>query len=574
MGIERINEFWPEWKVGEVLGEGSFGKVYSAEKTLAGCTTKAAIKVISIPSSNAEVDALEAEGLTEDEKTEYFKEIVDDFVNEIKLMITLKGAPNIVSVEDYNILPCHDRFGWDIFIRMERLTSFKEYQKTNRITESDVTKLGVDIASALEICQQRGIIHRDIKPANIFIDDFGNFKLGDFGVAKQLEKTTGAASAKGTFTYMAPEATKGERYDHSVDLYSLGLVLYSLLNNNRPPFISSTATKVSYNERIEANSRRLHGEPLPPLTNASPNLSDVILTASSYSPQMRFKSATAFKRALQSCCNVTRTDIIINRANPNDNDSTVRARLPVQNIQDQFTTTEDATQINIQTNNKKPTRKKIIVISALILIPILLIIGVIGFFIAGRAFDFFEMEKIGGTTVVYWRGEISISGEGGMPNDFRDQSKIMRKYHAHATSLKVNEGITVISENAFDWLSKIETVSLPATLTEIEDEAFMSCESLKEVTIPDSVERIGSSAFSICSELEEIKLSDDLEYIGDGAFSSCSSLEEIVIPKKVTKLYDHTFSGCSSLKTIYINNPDFNFDNNLYTTANIKIRDK
>lgn len=571
MGIERINEFWPEWKVGEVLGEGSFGKVYSVEKTLAGCTTTAAIKVISIPSSNAELDALESEGLTEDETTEYFKDIVDDFVNEIKLMITLKGAPNIVSVEDYNILPRKDRFGWEIFIRMERLKSFKEYQKSHSITESDVVKLGTDIGNALEICQQRDIIHRDIKPANIFIDDFGNFKLGDFGVAKQLGKTTGAASAKGTFTYMAPEVTKGERYNKSVDIYSLGLVLYSLLNNNRPPFISSTATKVSYNERNEANSRRLNGEPLPPLTNASPSLSDVILTACSYSPQMRFKSATAFKRALQSCI-VTRTDVIINRDYPTDNDNTVSARLPVQNIQPQFTTTEDATQINTPTNNKKQSHRKNIVISALILVPILIIIGVIGFFIAGRAFAFFEMEKIGGTTVVYWRGEISISGEGGMPNDFRDQSKIMRKYHAHATSLKVNEGITVISENAFYRLSKIETVSLPETLTEIEDEAFMSCVSLKEVTIPDSVERIGSSAFSNCSELEEIELSDDLEYIGDGAFSYCSSLEEIVIPEKVTKLYDDTFYGCFSLKTIYINNPDFNLNDSL-NKYNIKIKD-
>lgn len=299
MGIERLKEFWPEWKACGVLGAGAFGKVYKAVNDTAGFHVYSAIKVLSIPSNDAELDSLKSEGMTEQEIRNYFKSIADDFINEIKLMNTLKGAVNIVSVEDFIVAEKRGSIGWDIFIRMELLTSFKEYLAARTPTEADIVKLGIDIASALEVCEEKKIIHRDIKPANIFIDDYGNFKLGDFGIAKELEKTTCAVSSKGTFSYMAPEVAHGLRYDRSVDIYSLGLVLYNLLNNNRPPLVDTGKSDISYNERREANEKRLSGKPLPPPCNASQKLADIILVACAYEPSKRFKSASALKAALK-----------------------------------------------------------------------------------------------------------------------------------------------------------------------------------------------------------------------------------------------------------------------------------
>ena len=65
--------------------------------------------------------------------------------------------------------------------------SFFDNAKTVTFAEKAVAKLASDICEALEICAGKNIIHRDIKPDNIFIDSFGNYKIGDFGVAKQLE---------------------------------------------------------------------------------------------------------------------------------------------------------------------------------------------------------------------------------------------------------------------------------------------------------------------------------------------------------------------------------------------------
>lgn len=90
-----------------------------------------------------------------------------------------------------------------------------------------------------EYCQCQNIIHRDIKPENIFVSRFGEFKLGDFGIARELDRSMSGLSKKGTFSYMAPEMYKGEEYDARVDIYSLGIVLYKLCNHNRLPFYQS-----------------------------------------------------------------------------------------------------------------------------------------------------------------------------------------------------------------------------------------------------------------------------------------------------------------------------------------------
>ena len=99
-----------------------------------------------------------------------------------------RGNSHIVSVEDYKVMEYLDEIGWDIFIRMEYLTSFMEYYAGKNLTEKEVMKLGIDLCRSLEYCGQLHIIHRDIKPENIFVSRFGDFKLGDFGIARELEK--------------------------------------------------------------------------------------------------------------------------------------------------------------------------------------------------------------------------------------------------------------------------------------------------------------------------------------------------------------------------------------------------
>ena len=295
-----ISLVWPEWRLEKQLGRGSYGVVYKAIRKDSNVVSHAAIKVISIPSDSSEVDSIRNEGLDLDGTKTFFKGIVDDFVSEIQLMESLKGIQNIVSVEDYKVLEKKNEIGWDIYIRMELLTSFNACIADKQMDEDAVIKLGCDICTALDICSQRNIIHRDVKPENIFVNDFGFFKLGDFGIARKLENMTGGLSQKGTFNYMAPEVASSFAYDARADIYSLGIVLYRLLNGNRLPFINSDQQLMNPSERRIAVERRLRGDDLPAPCNASPQMANVILRACAFDADKRFNSAAEMKQALMS----------------------------------------------------------------------------------------------------------------------------------------------------------------------------------------------------------------------------------------------------------------------------------
>lgn len=306
-----IGAYFKEWKIEELLGEGSFGKVYRITRQEFGYTYQAALKVIEIPQSNAELQAIRNEVSSEEEVEEYFQSVIEDIVKEFVLMTRLKGNTNIVGYEDHAVIKNKDKYGWTVYIRMELLTSLMKYVKNADLSNRDVIQMGIDICKALEVCKQYNIIHRDIKPDNIFVSDLGNYKLGDFGIARELEKTSGGLSQKGTRNYMAPEMFRGNRYNATVDLYSLGIVMYRFLNNNRLPFYPPYPEKIRYSDKEEAENRRISGEKLPMPVNASPELAAVILKACAFDPKERYENATQMREALEAVLEAEKEDRIL-----------------------------------------------------------------------------------------------------------------------------------------------------------------------------------------------------------------------------------------------------------------------
>ena len=127
----------------------------------------------------------------------------------------------------------------------------------------------------------------------------GDYKLGDFGIARTVEKTTGGLSRKGTYTYMAPEVYREEPYGPSVDIYSLGVVLYRLLNDNRAPFLPAYPAPITHSDREAAMAKRLGGAPLPPPRNADSRLAEIVLKACAYAPQDRYASPALMRQDLE-----------------------------------------------------------------------------------------------------------------------------------------------------------------------------------------------------------------------------------------------------------------------------------
>ena len=288
-----------KWKICRELGQGSYGTVYEIQREDFGGVYKAALKVITVPQSRTELQSVLDEGMTPPQAKQYFYSVVEDIGRECAIMSRLKGTGNIVSYEDHAVLRHPDGIGWDILIRMELLHPLLPYVYQHPMARRDIIRLGIDICKALELCQRYNIIHRDIKPENIFISDNGDYKLGDFGIARTIERTTSGLSKKGTYSYMAPEVYIGKKYGFSVDTYSLGLVLYRMLNKNRGPFLPQPPEAITYDNREQALARRVSGEPLPRPFYGEGRLGEIVLKACAFDPKDRYSSPQQLRQELE-----------------------------------------------------------------------------------------------------------------------------------------------------------------------------------------------------------------------------------------------------------------------------------
>ena len=299
-----------DWIIVREIGQGATGHVYEIKKN--GCCEeiRSALKVIRIPKSPSDVKAVMSEGMTEADVTDYFKEFVDEILREIKIMVSLKEHPNIVTYEDHSVISHEDGIGWDILIKMELLTPLQDWQMDHPMNEKEIVQLGCEISSALSYAAEHKLIHRDVKPENIFVDSFGRFKLGDFGIARTIEKTTGGLSKKGTESYMAPEVYLGREYNEQVDIYSLGIVLYRFLNGNRLPFYPPEPEPIRYSDRENALKKRIQGDKLPDPLNGSYDLKKIVLKACEFYPQNRYIAMSELHNALQNVNNTSGTNSI------------------------------------------------------------------------------------------------------------------------------------------------------------------------------------------------------------------------------------------------------------------------
>lgn len=295
-----LEQLWKGWELKELLGEGAYGRVYRIEKEEFGHTYVSALKIISIPKSQAEIAPIAAVGIGEENVEGYLYSIVEDLSKEFALMAKVRGHSHIVSYEDHGVVPFEEGIGWYLCVRMELLTPLLQYEKEHPLREEDVVRMGIEICKGLEACENYNIVHRDIKPENVFVNHLGQFKIGDFGVAKQMEKTSQAFSRKGTISFMAPEVFKGGKGNRVSDLYSLGMMLYLFLNHHRFPFYPEHPNPIRYADKRKADSMRLSGVMIPLPVGASKKVGRVLQRACAYEPEERFQHASEMKQALES----------------------------------------------------------------------------------------------------------------------------------------------------------------------------------------------------------------------------------------------------------------------------------
>ena len=312
IGMDLSNICLPGWELGAELGKGGFGSVYKIHRDTFGHVETCALKVMKIPQERSEIEFMRLSGMDDRSITEHLKSQVKSFMDEYNIMLKLQDNSHIVHCYDFQHIPHKDQLSWTILIRMELLTPLMKKMEAVS-TEPQIIRLGLDLCDALTACQEMKIIHRDIKPQNIFIAENGNFKLGDFGISRVMSDASQAKTQVGTLMFMAPEIAAGKKYNATVDVYSLGLVLYWLLNKCRGPFLPLPPAVPNFTQNQDALARRIAGEPLNAPLNGSAALKAVVLKACSFRPEDRYANARQMRDALQS---LSRKATILDQDNP------------------------------------------------------------------------------------------------------------------------------------------------------------------------------------------------------------------------------------------------------------------
>ncbi len=166
----------------------------------------------------------------------------------------------------------------------------------------------------------------------------------------------------------------------------------------------------------------------------------------------------------------------------------------------------------------------------------------------------FVDEKVKALCVQNWDtsgdGELSYT-EAAAVTDlgrvFKDNSEI-----TSFDELQYFTGLTTICDSAFHYCNKLNSVTIPNSVTLIDDHAFDGCSRLTTIILGNSVTTIGTLVFQNCSRLTNITFPNSLTTIGDYAFSACKGLTEVILPNSVTSMGRYAFGYCLGLTSIYI----------------------
>ncbi len=262
----KLPEPLKAWKVLQRLDDVNDNAVYKViKKEIDGSTTSALLTGVSVSGDDYN-----------DDNVEYLLN-ESDFIQSI---IDIGRVSNYIAVATSDN---EKKKKFDLFIVTEDIPSLSEVLGTKQMDEKEIVDFGIQMSEVLEQLAGNKIFHGNIKPSNIYVDSANRYKLGGF---------IDAESKVNDLTYVAPEIQRNEKADYTTDIYSTGLVMYSMANNGKLPFEDVDVTPK------DAMIKRFNGETVTAPQNGSEKLKSVIVIACQPESSNRWKNAGNLKNAL------------------------------------------------------------------------------------------------------------------------------------------------------------------------------------------------------------------------------------------------------------------------------------
>ena len=294
MSVRKISPLLDAMELGECFSQHEGVSCYVLTHPESG--REFVLKHISIPASAEQVQALLLTGAyaSEAEAAEYYRKEAEALVKEAEDRKKLLDCPYILPFLGVQMEPKEEGVGYEVYAVLPKRNSLKDYLEQNAISHLRGINMGIDLCVALSALREEGFVHGNLKPGNVYFSDTGRFLLGDFGLISTDDMQYAVLPEQYRSSYTAPELRNFiGGLNTTVDIYSLGMILYRIYNGNHAPFEDEQTNAKA------ADTRRLEGEALPAPLYADYELAEIIQKACAHKPEDRYQTPDEMRVALE-----------------------------------------------------------------------------------------------------------------------------------------------------------------------------------------------------------------------------------------------------------------------------------
>lgn len=280
--IKLISPLLDQFQMGDPIS--SHDGVRCCPAMRKGTDERYIVKIISIPASQTQLDALLLTGAYSDVDSalNYFKELAGDIESEVLAMQKLARIEGFLPFEGCQVIPMEDGTGYQVYLLSTYQRTLEKHFAREPMTHLSAVNLGLDLCAALAVCRKSGFLYTDLKPSNIYVTEDKEYRIGDLGFARLDSLAYASLPNKYRSEYTAPELEDAfATLNTTVDIYAVGLILYQAYNNGVLP------------------ARDADGV-LPPPEFADYEMAEIILKACAVDPSDRWQDPIQMGQALVS----------------------------------------------------------------------------------------------------------------------------------------------------------------------------------------------------------------------------------------------------------------------------------